>query len=192
MPDTDKFVKSLKKRKVSDETIEQILSVPYQKDKDPLQDNANFYAAAMQKCEELLGFDKTAEVMHERACCKSGYRLANAKQLFKEHGGEPMEQKLALLGGLKYMGKPRLNEDGDIETVAVGKQGASGMQCPCWHFKGHLPPENMPLSYCLCCAGHFRVHYESALGVKLRVGRVVSSMLNSKGEKPCVFIYKIV
>jgi hypothetical protein len=192
MPDTEKFVKSLKKRGVGGEIIEQILSVPYPKDDDPPQDNANFYAAAMRRCVELLGFEKTAEVMYERACCKSGYRLANAKQLFKEHGDKPVQERLALLGTLQYMGKPRLNADGDIETVAVGREGAFGMRCPCWHFKGRLPEGGMPLSYCLCCAGHFRFHYESALGVRLRAKRVVSSMLNSGGEKPCAFVFEII
>lgn len=50
----------------------------------------------------------------------------------------------------------------------------------------------MPLTYCLCCAGHFMFHYQKALNIKLRVKKVVSSIINSEGKEPCVFIYEIV
>ena len=63
---------------------------------------------------------------------------------------------------------------------------------PCWNFSGCVPVSGpMPLSYCLCCAGHFRFHYEKALGVKLRVKQVVSSNINSGAKEPCVFLFQI-
>jgi hypothetical protein len=87
---------------------------------------------------------------------------------------------------------PRLNADGDIETVAVDA-GMDGNDCPCWQLGGHTPQdEKMPLTYCLCCAGHFRFHYQKSLGLKLRVKHVASSILHSGGNKPCVFVYEIV
>lgn len=143
----------------------------------------------MRKCEELLGFDKTSEVMAHRSCCKSGYRLNNAKQLAKEHGDKPLAEKLELLGQLQYMGKPVLNEDGDIQTIGIGYMD----HCPCWNFGGCTPVNGpMPLTYCLCCAGHFQFHYQKALGVKLKVKKVVSSIINSGAKEPCVFVYEIV
>ena len=84
-------------------------------------------------------------------------------------------------------------ENGDILSSAVGSHASQQMTCPCWNFNGCTPKNSeMPLSYCLCCAGHFRFHYEKALNVKLRVKKVVSSILNSRGKEPCVFLYEIV
>jgi hypothetical protein len=183
----------LKKAGVDDAIIDEVMSVDYPRDSNEKQDNADFYAAAMKKCDELIDFELLSEAMFDRSCCKSGFRLKNARQLAKEHGDKPLEEKLKLLGELKYMGKPTLDENGDILSIAVGSQGSHHMTCPCWNLNGCTPKDGkMPLSYCLCCAGHFRFHYEKALNVKLRVKKVVSSILNSQGKEPCVFLYEIV
>lgn len=188
------FEKHLRKSNIDEETISKIMNVSYPKDKDDSkQDLANFMAAAMQKCEELLDYDTISEVMFDRACCKSGLRLKNSRSFAKEHNNKTLEEKLSLLGNVKYMGKPFLNKNGDIESVAVGSYDRNNMICPCWHFKGAKPFNSpMPLSYCKCCAGHFRFHYQKALREKLRLKEVVSSILNSDGKSPCVFIYEIV
>lgn len=189
------FADHLRNAGIDEEIVEQIMSVSYTRDEsNPEQDCVNYHAAAMQKCEELLDFGTISDIMFGRSCCKSGFRLKNARQLAREHGDKTLEEKLVLLGELRYMGKPRLNSDGDIESTAVGSyEHSGGMTCPCWYFNGHVPDEGpMPLTYCLCCAGHFRFHYQKALGVKLRVKRVVSSIINSGGELPCVFVYEII
>lgn len=193
MPDVKKFVEAMVKNAVPNHVINDIITVVYQADKNKEQENANYYAKAIPKCEELIGFDKMAEVMFDKACCKSGYRLSNAKQMNKEYGTKPIPEKLAILASLKYMGHPYLNEDGDIVTDAVGSHYSTNMTCPCWMLKGHKPADGkMPLTYCLCCAGHFMFHYQKALNLELRVKKVVSSILNSEGKEPCVFIYEIV
>lgn len=188
------FEKHLRKLNIDEMVIEKIMNVDYPKDKDnSKQDLANFMAAAMLKCEELLDYDTISKVMYDRACCKSGFRLKNSRIFAKEHNNKTLEEKLNLLGNVKYMGKPYLNMNGDIETIAVGSYNSNNMTCPCWHFKGAEPVSGpMPLSYCKCCAGHFRFHYQKALGEKLRLKEVVSSILNSNGKSPCVFIYEII
>jgi len=192
MPDVKAFVEAMEKNRVPANIIEKILKVDYQKDDNPQQDNANYYAKAMPECEKLLGFDMTAKIMFDRACCKSGYRLNNAKQLNKEHKDKPLSEKLKILGTLKYMGHPYLNNDRDIVSDAVGSKEYKNMTCPCWRLKGCKPVgENMPLTYCLCCAGHFMFHYQKALNLKLRVKKVVSSIINSEGKEPCIFVYEI-
>lgn len=183
------FAEALRKAQINEPMIEQILGVDYPRDGNPRQDKANFFAAAMRKCEQVLDFETISTVMFHRACCKSGFRLENAKKLAKEHGGESLEEKLELLGQLQYMGKPALNEEGDIQTVGIGKME----HCPCWNLGGCTPVNGpMPLAYCLCCAGHFLFHYKKALRLKLRVKKVVSSNLNSEGSEPCVFVYEVV
>lgn len=188
------FADNLRKANIDEGIIQQIMSVDYPGDEgNPKQDAANFYSAAMTRCEELLDFDTISAVMFTKSCCKGGYRLNNAKQLAAEHGDKPLAEKLALLGELKYMGKPFLNKDGDIQSDAVGTHEAGSMTCPCWYFAGCTPVNGpMPLTYCLCCGSHFKVHYQKALGVKLRIKRVVSSIINSDGKHPCVFVYQII
>lgn len=178
---------------VSEDVAAQIVDVPYQASEDERQDNANYCAAVMAKCDELLDFDTTAEMMFHRACCKDGGRLKNSQNVAKWHGNQPLEKKLKALGKKKYMGHPRLTEDGDIFTGHCAGSGPSATKrCSCWNFDGALPEQGkMPLSYCLCCAGHFRFHYQIALGVKLWVKEVVSSVF---GEQPdyCSFLFEIV
>ncbi len=187
------FADHLRKAKVDEQTIQSIMGLgDGSEPQEGTQEYVDYMAQVLQKCGLLLDHDTFCDAMFDRACCKSGYRLNNARQMAKEHADKPLSEKLKLLGELKYMGKPFLNEEGDIETVAVGSHGFSGMECPCWRIRG-LQPEGgpMPLSYCACCGGHFKFHYQKALGLKLRLKRVVSSMLHSKGALPCVFQYEV-
>jgi hypothetical protein len=169
----------------------QILNAPYlRRADDPGQDTANRFAAMLDQAEKLLPYDLLANVMFDRACCKTGSRLLAAKAIAKDNPDASALQRLVMLGNTLYMGKPFINGDGDIQTVAVSIYGSRGA-CPCWQLKGRAPEGRpMPLAYCMCCAGHFRFHYEKALGYKLRLKRVVSSLLASGGTEPCVFIYE--
>ncbi len=187
------FSDHLRKVQVNEGTIQAILGEGMEEPAGGTQAYADYMAAVLAKCDALLNLDTFSAAMFDRACCKSGYRLTNAKQMAKEHGDKPLEEKLKILGTLKYMGKPFLNEAGDIETVAVGGHGFTGMYCPCWRLKGLTPSDGpMPLSYCACCAGHFQFHYQKALGLTLRLKKVVSSTLNSGGKEPCVFQFEII
>ncbi|MHB8129717.1 MAG: hypothetical protein ACYDEX_12040 [Mobilitalea sp.] len=187
------FDKHLRKLKIDESIIEEIMGVDYPKDPtSPKQDNANYMAAVMNKCEELLDYDTVSKVMYDRACCKNGFRLKNSNDFAIENANRSVEEKLQLFGNVLYMGKSFLNEEGDIEIVAVGSYGYDHMICPCWNFDGAKPVNGpMPLSYCKCCGGHFRHHYQKALGLKLRLKEVKSSMINSEGAAPCVFVYEI-
>jgi len=187
------FVDHLRKSKVDERTIQEIFGPgEVAEPTEGTQEYVDYMARALQKCDELMEQDTLSAAMFDRACCKSGYRLNDAKQMAKEHGDKLLSEKLKILGELKYMGKPFLNEDGDIETVAVGGHGFTGMYCPCWRLKSLTPADGpMPLSYCACCGGHFMFHYQKALGLKLRLKKVVSSTLNSMGKAPCVFQYQI-
>ena len=122
----EEFGKHLKKAGVSGERIEQIISVPYPQSENEKQDSANFYAAAIAQCDELLDFDVLAEAMFARACCKSGFRLNNARKIAKEHGDKSLEEKLELLGRQKYMGHPRLTENGELYTGHCAGSGEPG------------------------------------------------------------------
>ena len=50
----------------------------------------------------------------------------------------------------------------------------------------------MPLSYCICCAVSCRRYFYPKINVELRTKEIVSSPINSKGEKPCCFVFEVV
>lgn len=50
----------------------------------------------------------------------------------------------------------------------------------------------MPLSYCYCCAGSVHRHLQLQLSVELKTKEIISSPINSRGEKPCGIIFEIV
>jgi len=192
-PNAADFEKHLKKAGIKEELIERIVNIPYSQSDDEKQDNCNYCAAVMAKCDELLSFDEIREVMLDRACCKGGFRLNNARMIAREHSDESLEKKLELLGRQKWMGHPRLTDDGDIYTdMCAGSGTPDDLKCSCWRFGGRYPSEgNMPLSYCLCCGGHFVFHYQKALGLKLRVKEVVTSVFGTPPQH-CSFLLEIV
>jgi len=189
----ERYENCLKSAGASGEIIAQIVNAPYQASEDEKQDSANYCAAVMTKCDELLDFDMIAETMLERACCKDGFRLKNSQKVARRRAGRTLEKKLELLCKQKWMGHPHLTKDGDIYTGHCAGSGfPEGPRCSCWCFDGSLPEQgNMPQSYCLCCAGHFRHHYQIALGVKLRVKKIVSSVFG-KPPQYCSFLFEIV
>lgn len=92
------------------------------------------------------------------------------------------------------MMSPRLNDDGTV-TITFGDFG-NGVHtgkntCSCASIKKLKQPFSISPTYCGCCAGHFKYHYENALGVKLKLKEIVSSPLNTNGGKPCCFTIEV-
>jgi len=148
-----------------------------------------FFVHAMQVMDELLDFETRYQIRDACACSKSGWREKAVRQIARDYKGRSLEERLAALGEVRYMGKPVLNPDGTI-TGGVGTQG--GFDCPCTSFKGWKYEEPVSPTYCLCCGGHFRHHYQIALGVKLRTKAVLSTILASQRGEPCRFVYEVV
>lgn len=182
------FLETLKALGVSEEVVTLVSEAPYPKSKDEKQDYANRIAAVLSECKKHIDPEILSEAMQARACCKSGFRLKNSRAIAKT--GAPLEERLTMLSEAKYMGKAHITEAGTLYLEGVGRPGGEKYDCPCWRLSGRTPIDgSMPAEYCMCCAGHFRFHYEKALGRKLRLLRVVSSILESGGKKPCVFEY---
>lgn len=178
---------------VDEETARAIDAAPYPGDDNEKQDAANRHAAMLRMMTERLDGETLRDVMFHRACCKTGSRLKNARTLAKEHAGEPLPKKLEALAALPYMGTPTLTESGDIDTgPCAGTILPGGLhRCSCWQLGGKKPVQgSMPTEYCLCCAGHFRFHYEKALGLKLRVKAVRSSAFEDRTQG-CAFVLSI-
>lgn len=147
-----------------------------------------FLVHAMAVMDEMLDFPTRAKIRGACACSKSGWRERAVRQIAREYEGQSLQARLEALGQVKYMGYPTRHEDGTI-SGGVGTEG--GFDCPCPALKGWRYEEPVSPTYCLCCAGHFRHHYQIALGVKLQVKEVLSTALASQRRQPCRFVFEI-
>ena len=89
------------------------------------------------------------------------------------------------------MGTPVLNADGTITVRAVSYSDGEKFLCACPNFNGVKRESSVSRSYCFCCAGHFKFHYEILLGVTLRTVEISSSPLDTDGKEPCVIRFAI-
>jgi hypothetical protein len=156
-------------------------------DKAPKATRAAFFAQAIRRMDELLDSETCHAVREACACSKGGWRLKAVQKIAKDYAGQPLAAKIAALNQVTHLGKPVLNADGTL-TAQIGEIG--GFDCPCPVFEGqtHQP---VSITYCYCCAGHFRFHYQIALGLKLKTLSVQSSALATESTEPCRFIYEV-
>lgn len=190
MTAVQRFRDALKAHALDDQTVALIFEgFESVSDKSKKETRAAFFRQAVARMDALLPPETRRSVRDACACSKGGWRLKAVQKLAKEMQGKSLEEKLAALRGITFMGNPVLNSDGSI-TAAIGEQG--GFACPCPVFEGVESSEPVSITYCYCCAGHFRFHYQIALGVRLATREVVSSALESRREKPCRFVYELV
>jgi hypothetical protein len=190
MPCISKFLSSLNEHIADKTIIEQIVKGHESiTDKSSKKKKTEFFTHAMRVMDELLDYQTRYEIIDPCACCKGGWREKAAKKIKEEYADKGLEERLQALGQVKWMGNPILNDDGTI-TASIGING--GFSCPCTVLDGCNYEEPISLTYCLCCGGHFRHHYQIALGKKLRTKAVISSALESVRKKPCRFVYEIV
>ena len=149
---------------------------------------AAFFISAVERMENLLDEDLCHEVRDACACSKGGYRLKASQKIAREYQGQSLESKLKAISQATHMGKPELDENGMIIT-GIGDHG--GFPCPCPVFDGLEISQRVSKTYCYCCAGHFRFHYQIALGMRLKTREVLPSALESQSTEPCRFIYEI-
>jgi hypothetical protein len=175
---------------IDDAVVAQIME-GYEKigDQSQKEKRAVFFAQAIARMDALLDAETCHAIRDSCSCSKGGWRLKAVQKLAQEYRDRPLSEKIEALGHITHMGNPVLNEDGTI-TAGIGDE--RGLRCPCPVFDCLDSHEPVSITYCYCCAGHFRFHYQIALGKKLITQRVVSSGLASQGKEPCRFVYKIV
>ena len=145
-----------------------------------------------QELTRLKGRLKTSIRGHKLLKDKRDELMKGFLELARENKELPWKERLAKIREEDYMGTPILNEDGTITVHAVYYRDGDKYSCSCPNFNKLKRDYPVSKTYCFCCGGHFRFHYEIMLGLKLRVKEVVSSPLDSEGEKPCVFIMEII
>ncbi len=185
-----RFKKSLQEHQIPEDIINKIFS-GYENisDKASKGKKAAFFSEAIRHMDNLLEAPACQAVRDSCACSKGGWRLKAMQKIAREYKDESLERTLDAIGKVTYMGSPVINLDGTI-TAGIGIEG--GFHCPCPIFDHIEISKPVSKTYCYCCAGHFRHHYQIALGKQLRTQAVLSSALASQGNEPCRFVFEII
>lgn len=192
MPDIGKLKKTIMASAIPDVLKERIYEGLEPegggKDRDA---NLEYFRELMARMDALLPRETIYRLIDSCACCKSGERLANVKEFARENSSLGLDDKLKALGEVRNMGNPHRVGDKLIETsIRCLENGEYACVCSCFRFAKKRVAVSR--SYCYCCAGHYRFHYQKALGLKLETSSVVSSALESLGKEYCIFRYAIV
>lgn len=191
MPEAAKIERALWAHGVDAARIAQIMRAPEGlTPKSQKSKKAAHLIEVIKRMDAGLDASLRQAVMDWCACCKGGTRDKDCRGYAKRQAGRALAERIEGLSGLQYMGKPRLSPDGTIVT-GIFWQEDGRYRCPCPNFNGLALAQAVPLTYCFCCAGHFRHHYQNALGLVLRTKEVRSSALNSLGREPCQFVFAI-
>ena len=155
------------------------------------------------RMETSLDSDIMYECLDSCACLGSKGYQKKCKNIGKELTNESLKEKIVYLNGKIFDSESiSLNNDGTLTAIMVYKNNDK-YSCVCSATvckdvkvsdlalsKSNSDDRDMPLSYCLCCAGSFRRHLELMLDVKLKTKKIISSPINSRGEKPCEFVFE--
>lgn len=159
----------------------------------------------IERMENTLDSDTLHQILDTNACTGGKESLKRSEKTGKEISDKTLSEKIAHVNNISSDSeKILLNADNTL-SVKWSFDNNGKYKCACSAavktgvMVSELALENnnagdcvMPLSYCYCCAGSGRRHLQLQLGVELKTKEVVSTPINSKGEKPCEFVFEIV
>jgi hypothetical protein len=151
--------------------------------------------------EKLLPSDTLHDILDSQACLGGKDFLKRCEEIGKEIADKTLSEKIDHINSISSESeKVTINDDGTL-TVRWSFENGGKNKCVCSAaVKAGVRvadlAENtdnaMPLSYCYCCAGSGRRHLQLQLGVKLRTKEIISTPINSGGEKHCEYILEII
>jgi len=150
------------------------------------------------RMETLLDPETACQILDSSAC---GISKKEIKEL-KTIGAETLQERIcgvASLGDFHSDWNIILNKDNTLTAGWIIKEKDS-YACVCSAVVKNgvkvcdlsSGSRVMPLTYCICCAGHCRQHLQKLLDIQLRTKEIVSSPINSGGQNPCEFIFEII
>ena len=152
--------------------------------------------ALIGQMDTLLTPEQRLSVMEDQGCYKTGKGHEINLSFARSHAGKSVQERIALLSDATvHPNVPcRLNDDGTLSIFwEIGEKG--NYQCVCAAHKRLKKDQpqigNLSKTYCGCCGGHIRHHYQNILGVELRLKEVVSSPISSNGQECCAFLFEI-
>jgi len=107
------------------------------------------------------------------------------------HSHKPLSEKIKLMTSVDNLGRLELLS-GNFILVSINYKIDNIYKCACPCFHKAKIDANVSKTYCYCCAGHFRHHYQNAFGIKLKTKEIKSSPLDSKGQEPCRIVLEII
>ena len=184
--------KSLVKKGVEDKTIKGIIG------------NGNL-VNVIERMEKALDSNSCQEILDSHACTGGNEYLKRCEKIGKEIADKPLIEKIDHINNISSEAeKIILNADNTLSVIwSFDNNGKYKCVCPAAVKTGVRVSDIalgnniaggcvMPLSYCFCCAGSGRRHLQLQLGAELKTKEIISSPINSNGEKPCEFILKII
>lgn len=154
------------------------------------------------RMEKLLDPDMMHEILDSCACGGGQEFLKQCKKIGKDLTGKSLDEKVNHLNNNIYDSEKIILNGNNLLTGTLSYKGNEKYKCVCSaavkkgitvsDLTGDADDRTMPLSYCFCCAGSFRRHLQLQLGVGLKTKEIVSSPINSKGQKPCELIFEII
>jgi len=185
MPKIENMLQTMKDQGIPEEIITKFI-LPKTKKPKPEE-----ILAFVTQMDVLLSKEQCISIMDKQGCNKTNQYSAPFRKFGEKYKDKTLEERVALWHEIDTPHKVTciLNDDKTI-TLKFKFGDKGNWHCPCSPIK-KLKPATFPLTHCGCCGAHIRYTHEFALGVKLRLKKIVSSMANSDGEKPCEFVYEI-
>jgi len=150
------------------------------------EEKADWFRGAMIRMDNLLDLP-TRKAIREGCACRVGRRSGKVSQdIAKENA--TLEARIAAANKtfMGFGGGVWMQDNGEI-IVRFAPKGPEGYRCSC------LPKAEKPISvtYCYCCGGHVKHHFQISLGLKLEA-TPRGTALSTGGKKPCTFSLRIV
>ncbi len=190
MPDLASLKENMEKMKIAQEIMVQM-------NFDPTVSGDYFgtVIAVLNKMEELLTKEQRLALMEHEGCCTGGEHDITDIAFAAKHADKTLAEKIEL-ARTAFDVFPILNDDGTITGILYGHQNGvhtGKTTCSCANIIREVKDTStVPITYCGCCAGNLMYHFQKALGIKLRLKDIVSSPLNTNGEKMCGFLYEVI
>ncbi len=153
------------------------------------------------RMEKLIAPHMMHEIFDSCGCGGGRDYIKHCEKIGKELTGKPLEEKIKLINSDSE--QIVLNNDNTL-TIVLHYNNGNNYKCVCSAaIKTGIIVSDlaqgagadgriMPLTYCFCCAGSYRRHLQLKLGLDLKTKEILSSPINSKGEKPCKFVLEII
>jgi len=150
----------------------------------------------IEQMDKLLTQEQRLLVMEEQGCHKTGHMDRINKEFASTHADKSIKERISLLNDENVTPNVPccINDDGTFSIYwEIGEKENYQCVCACIRRmkKENPDTDNISKTFCGCCGGHIRHHYQNILGIKLKLIDVVSSPINSNGKSRCEFLFEI-
>lgn len=194
MPSPEKFKETLIRYNIESHIIEKI-NADYEDlvSSSPIIKKREYFKRAMNVFDMEVPRDIVVDLMDDNGCGKDHTaREKSSLKFAKNNFDKTIEERIPLISNERNMGVPRLTEDGKLYILAVQYARNDQFRCACPNINTKRKKEEaLSRTYCICCAGHFRYHYQIMLDCELKLDCVLTSPLDSDGQEPCSFVFQI-